>query len=178
MINLLAYYWVKAPWTLVYMLQQFEYNPSKFAAWVKTVPDLTRVQQRGRLEVTARVQLMLLIAYLSWGICVLTGIVFVINSFNALPILLIVCAPFVCAASLYMGTLLLQRLVVSPGQLREIAIARKKLEASSAIKIAVMGSYGKTTMKAKGWRQRQATKTCLSVTLAGYINMFRAMKTY
>lgn len=146
-MNILSYYWPKAPWTLVYMLQQVEYNPGKFIAWVTTIPSLARVQQRGRLEVTARVKLMLLVAYVSWGIFMVGGVALAVIRGNGATLLLLAIAPFVCVISLFIVTFLLQRLVINPKQQTEIIAAQKKLAGMNAERIAVIGSYGKTTMK-------------------------------
>lgn len=146
-MNILTFYWHKAPWVLVYMLQQVEYNPYKFADWANTIPNLARVKRRGRLELTARVKLMLAVAYSSWIFFVTGGIVLTIMRGSPLPILLTAFAPLVCVLCLFFATLLLQRLVINPGQRREITTAKNKLARSPAARIAVIGSYGKTTMK-------------------------------
>ncbi|HUP26347.1 MAG TPA: UDP-N-acetylmuramoyl-tripeptide--D-alanyl-D-alanine ligase [Candidatus Limnocylindrales bacterium] len=146
-MRVLSYFWIKAPWTLVYMLQQAEYNPWKFISWVKTVPHLSRIRQRGQLVLTGRVRLMLLISYGSWLMMLVGGIALAIASHNPVPLVLSVLAPMVCVMALFLSTILLQKFVVAPAEHKEALDAQKKLTGMHARRIAVLGSYGKTTMK-------------------------------
>lgn len=144
---LLSYLWLKAPWSLVYMLQQVEYNPWKFVAWLKPIPDLGKIKRRGELVITNRVRLMLFISYGSW-LLVLILVIYLFSSIHsALVLALVVLMPLASILSLFITTLALQKLVVNPTQAKEISAAKRKLETMQAVKIAVLGSYGKTTMK-------------------------------
>lgn len=146
-MNLLSYFWVKAPWTLVYMLQQVEYNPLKFISWVSNLPNLFNAKQRGNLERTNRVKLMLAFSYGSWLLTIGAGGLIAIIQHSLLPLLLCLLAPLVCVLVLFVITLLLQKLIVDPSQAKEISAARQKLSTMKGQRIAVLGSYGKTTMK-------------------------------
>lgn len=146
-MNLLSYFWVKAPWTLVYMLQQVEYNPLKFISWVSNLPNLFNAKQRGNLERTNRVKLMLAFSYGSWLLTIGAGGLIAIIQHSLLPLLLCLLAPLVCVLMLFVITLLLQKLIVDPSQAKEISAARQKLSTMKGQRIAVLGSYGKTTMK-------------------------------
>ncbi|MES2971558.1 MAG: UDP-N-acetylmuramoyl-tripeptide--D-alanyl-D-alanine ligase [Patescibacteria group bacterium] len=146
-MNFLSYYWLKAPWTLVYMLQQVEYNPYKFLGWFKSLPNLFGVQRRGQLELTRRVKLMLLISYGSWLLTFGAGVILAVSQQNLLPLLLCLLAPLVCVLVLFIATLLLQKFVVDRAEAREISAAKQKLAGMNCQTIAVLGSYGKTTMK-------------------------------
>lgn len=146
-MRLLSYYLPKAPWVFTYMLQQVNYSPKKFGTWVSGLPPLGKVIKRQKLVLTSRSQLMLLTAYLGWVLPILLGIILTVASDNYGFLLVILLAPMVSFLGLFATTGLLQGLVVSPSFQREIAAAKRKLEHSSAQRIAVIGSYGKTTMK-------------------------------
>ena len=146
-MKLLSYYWPNAPWMLVYMLQQTEYNPWKFMEWLKSVPNLLRIRRRGTLDVTSRVKLMLVISYGSWFFALALGLGLAWTRQNLAFLLLSLLAPFISVLMLFISTLLLQKLLVDPAAAKEIQAAKKKLDSMNCQKIAVLGSYGKTTMK-------------------------------
>lgn len=147
MKRILSYFTIKMPWTLVYMQQQVEYSPSKFLKWTAAVPNLFQVQNRGELDLTSRAKLMLGLSYLT---AVMT---FMTVSFWALWLtaywlfLALLLLPQLCVVVIFVTTLLLQSIIVNPKQNREIRAAKQKLSAHTTIRIAVLGSYGKTTMK-------------------------------
>lgn len=136
----------KAPLILTYMLQQFDYSPGKFLEWIASYPNLFKVQKRGKLHFTSRAKLMVAAAYLSWGFVLVAGVMAAYLQTRFLLVLILL-APAVSALSLLFITLVLQAAIVNPRQNREIRAAKAKLAKSSAQRIAVMGSYGKTTMK-------------------------------
>lgn len=146
-MNILSYFWPKAPWTLVYMLQQVEYNPAKFINWLKSLPNLFTIQKRGQMILTSRGKLMLILAYGSWLATVLISIGLAIFTHNALPVVGILLSPVISIMTIYLTTLLLQKMVVDQAQAKEIAAAKAKLTSMNCQRIAVLGSYGKTTMK-------------------------------
>ncbi len=146
MKRILSYFTPKTPWTFVYMLQQVEYNPSKFINWIFSLPNLGLVQKRGALKTTNRVKLMLIIGYGVWLACILYSLLLALKgSIGAIVVILIV--PDATILSLYLSTAVLQSLVINPSQNRELSSAKSKMEQSKATRIAVLGSYGKTTMK-------------------------------
>ena len=146
-MRFLSYYSPKAPWKIVYMLQQVEYNSTKFISWATKFPDLSLVQKRGKLQLTKRAQLMLVLvnATVIFGLFITAFLILWLgNLWITLGILII---PFGCVLVLGISNYLVQVILVNPKQNHEINIAKAKLEKFSAQKIAVLGSYGKTTMK-------------------------------
>lgn len=147
MKRFLSFFTPRTPWLLTYMLQQSEYDPFKFAAWVALYPDLSSVQKRGKLKTTRRAQFMLGIAYGSAGIW-LIGVLFLgIQLRLPSAITLVLLTPVIAVTSLFASSLLSQALVVDPKQNSEIRRAKATLSQNTATRIAVLGSYGKTTMK-------------------------------
>ena len=143
----LSYFMPKMSWTLVYMLQQVEYNPTKFLKWTLTFPNLLHVQKRGRLETTARVKLMLVIAYTTCLVAIFMIALLALRQDAPVLFMNLLLVPLFCIVAIYISTLLLQSLIINPKQSREILSAKQKITNSKALRIAVLGSYGKTTMK-------------------------------
>ena len=145
-MRLLSFYLPIAPLRLVYMLQQVEYDSFKFADWVGGMPDLSKVQRRQKLDMTARAKMSVFVAYALWSPVVLGIILFLLNS-SALWLLVTVFGPLLPVVGLFLFNGFFGKLIVEPTQLRDIKNAKNKLQTMKALRIAVLGSYGKTTMK-------------------------------
>lgn len=146
-MKLLSYFTPKTPWTMVYMLQQVEYNPQKFLMWALSGPNLFNVQKRGILHATARAKLMLLLAFGVWAATLLGGLLPAITQSKPELLLVSLLAPFTTLFMLFSATVVLQLFIINPTQNREIDAAKRNLASRSDLRIAVIGSYGKTTMK-------------------------------
>lgn len=129
------------------MLQQVEYDASKFIHWAGMFPDLSNIKKRGELKHTKRAQLMLGVACGGWLLPILIAPLVAVYTSHYVWLIFIGWAPATSMLMLYITTKILQTFIVSPTQTREIAAAKKKLETISAVRIAVLGSYGKTSMK-------------------------------
>lgn len=146
-MKLLSYYWPLAPLRFVYMLQQVEYDSFRFADWVDGLPHLGKVQRRQQLDMTSRVKLSLIVAYFLWSVPLLAGITQFILDGSPLWLLLGLFAPLFCVVGLFLFNGFFGKLVVEPTQVRDIKQAKKKLASITALRVAVLGSYGKTSMK-------------------------------
>jgi UDP-N-acetylmuramoyl-tripeptide--D-alanyl-D-alanine ligase len=142
-----SYYLPLAPLRLVYMLQQVEYDSFKFADWADNMPNLLQVQTRQKLDLTARARITVFVAYAAWLIPLLAGIIMFALSKHALWLIVTAFSPLFCAVGLFLFNGLFGKVVVEPSQKREIAAAKAKLKKIAGIRVAVIGSYGKTTMK-------------------------------
>ncbi len=146
MKRLLSWVWPSGPGTLAYMLQQFEYNPTKFMRWIAAVPDLTTARKRGTLTLTRRGQLTLILAYAAYVLWVVVSVWLAIAITPWEGLLALLGQPV--AAFLLLGfSTLVQLFVVNPRQQSEITKATRKLAKLSSVNIAILGSYGKTSMK-------------------------------
>lgn len=146
-MKLLSYFWPGAPMILVYMLQENEYNPWKFLQWVASFPNLMKLRRRGRLDLTSRAKLMLAVSFGVWFITLAAGIGLSLSTRNYIFLLVCLAAPLLSILAIFISTLILQKLIVDPAAAKEISAAKNKLESMECQKIAVLGSYGKTTMK-------------------------------
>lgn len=133
--------------TLVYMLQENLYDLRPYFEWLLRTRDFSTVMKRKTLVMTTKARLLLawlwLLIAVGW---IIAGYLILSQAFIALVILVVI-APVVLAVGLVvpvaLGTVLIQR----PREKKIIAAAKKKLDAHKGMKIAIAGSFGKTTMK-------------------------------
>ena len=142
------------PVSLVYMLQSTEYQAGSFLAWWWRTNNFTKVMKRRKLDRTKAARLLL--AGLVGGLlaqyaAALVSAAFYIWGDFALGLyiaaVLWLLAPIVWAHLLVLPIVLGRLLVVKPRQERHIAHSRLVFHSHPAIKIAIAGSYGKTSMK-------------------------------
>lgn len=145
MKRLLSWLSPRAPIRLAYMLQQFEYDTVKFTRWMLVYPSLWSIQRRGTFAPTTRgraIKLYALVVYLTWILFVLVA-----TSHDMRYILALLFPGVVTGYLLILLNAVMQVAVVSPRQRKEIQSAQRKLLTSPAVRIAVLGSFGKTSMK-------------------------------
>lgn len=142
----LSYFSPKMPLHYVYMLQQVEYKPEKFLHWLSRRPNLNYVMYRKKLVLTSKAKGLLaigygvLVAYVS--LLVLVGLVLHQGLYG-----LILLTPIVVSLALLLVVTLAYRFAVLPAELLQVKKAEKIFAESKAVKIAVLGSYGKTSFK-------------------------------
>lgn len=146
MKNILSYYHPKLPMYLAYMYQQVEYNPYKFFAWIIRFPNLTHVMHRQSLVWTTKAKILVIL---------LTAIQIFYISVGVLYILFVPLAGIISLLFVPGFVIILSFLMVLMGWLyyeepRRRSVLKKAtvaFEKHPAIKIAIAGSYGKTTVK-------------------------------
>jgi UDP-N-acetylmuramoyl-tripeptide--D-alanyl-D-alanine ligase len=137
--------------SLAYMLQVTEYNLSDYLEWYGRTLDFSRIEKRKHLKRTPKAAAVMLIA---WGLLLAfyalslawltlapppTGIM--------LALLGVLTAPYLLGYALIAPLWLLRVLVQHPLEAAIVARASRTLAAHPGFKIAVAGSYGKTTMR-------------------------------
>lgn len=128
------------------MLQQVEYDPMTFLEWFRRWPDYRRVMRRKTLVRTKKALLLLLVTYavwlavLAWALHQVGETMYLSAAYNLLvmPFVSLGCLLIVCLAG---------SAVLSMTRRRILKQASDKVAGMKAVKIAVLGSYGKTTMK-------------------------------
>lgn len=146
MKRLLSYYHPKAPIILAYMVQQVEYSPSKFLKWIFKFPDLTRVMRRQNLIWTHKARTLVLIIIIFYLFYLLLAVAYLYIMPVYAPITLLV-APFFIILLTYLVVLFGWLYYEEPRRRKLIKEAAKRFEKHPGIKIAIAGSYGKTSMK-------------------------------
>lgn len=154
----MKYYWTRFylsySQTIVYMLQGSDYRPKQYLAWLHRSADFRQVAKRRQLDFTNKARLLLGI---SWSILLATYLLVVVLLVQSLVLdsrLMAILAFGLCAVSplvvayviiipIYIGHVTVQ----APRQRRVIEAARQIIAQHPALKIAIAGSYGKTTAK-------------------------------
>jgi len=145
----------KLPIYYVYMLQQVEYNPSKFWDWIRNLLQknnpVSGVMTRKILVYTTRAKMLV---FLSYGFLLLGAVtvLFLMAEMSLIYILALlaiwlIIAPLYLSLFLYCVCGFAYLAVVKPGQQKALSNATNIFKNHKAVKIAVLGSYGKTTMK-------------------------------
>jgi UDP-N-acetylmuramoyl-tripeptide--D-alanyl-D-alanine ligase len=136
------------------MLQSSEYQAKAYLNWIWRTKDFRTVMKRRSLERTRPARLLL--TALRSGIFLQTVIGFVLiyeGAFNnlaggiAFGLALILAYPFVWAYLLIVPVILGRQFISRPAQKKQITLSERIFAQHPGKKIAVTGSYGKTTMK-------------------------------
>lgn len=153
--QLVAFFWPPAIGkTLAYMLQSTEYVPRDFLRWFWRVNDFSRVMHRRDLVATraAHALQMLVTAGIAGQIVLGFAVLYVglENDEVGLPwfgLALMASAPVVWAHLVALVVGLGRVLVARPRERRAAYETAQLLHKHSGLRIAIAGSYGKTTMK-------------------------------
>jgi UDP-N-acetylmuramoyl-tripeptide--D-alanyl-D-alanine ligase len=146
----MKYFWTRYllsyPKVILYMLQGSEYKISDYLRWLHRTSDFRKVMQRRPLVWTIKTRLLAvaeagIVAGCIIAAWILTGI------WIPLGWILILAIPFLLAYILIIPLAVGQVLVQRPREKVIISHATTELKKHRAKKIAVVGSYGKTTTK-------------------------------
>jgi UDP-N-acetylmuramoyl-tripeptide--D-alanyl-D-alanine ligase len=142
------------PRVLVYMLQNTEYHGGPYLRWFWQTTHFERVMYRRTLEYTmpARFLLLALRAGMLFEILIGTGLIYLWWRYQlvgglAFGTALILAYPVVWAHLAIVPLELGRLLIIRPRQWRLIQSSRAMFASFQGVKIAVAGSYGKTSMK-------------------------------
>lgn len=132
--------------TLLYMLQSSDYNTSQYSKWFHRTNDFSGVMKRKKLVWTKKIKL------LAFSELLIAAIVIIISWTLAsiwipLGLLPLMALPWLLAYGLVIPLVLGKMFIQNPKQKRIINDATAALASHKATKIAIVGSYGKTTMK-------------------------------
>jgi UDP-N-acetylmuramoyl-tripeptide--D-alanyl-D-alanine ligase len=142
------------PAAIAYMLQSTEYDVWAYLAWLHRTKDFSVVMHRRTLDRTSVAKAFLL--FVSAGIVAqlfIAGAIMLYGYTNNLAIVtiigvaLLLTAPIVWAYLVIIPLIIAKRFVITPKLERQRRETQRILSAHKGIKIAVAGSYGKTTMK-------------------------------
>ena len=140
--------------TIIYMLQSTEYQTAPYARWFWRVDDFTKVMYRRTLVTTKASKLLLLALRVGILTQLVSGIIFAALALEnrslmdgLIAFVLITLAPIIWAHIIVFPLIVGRWLIVKPSQTRKIKNSAKIFERHSGVRIAIAGSYGKTTMK-------------------------------
>lgn len=147
-------YSLRFPNYLVYMLQSSEYQARPYLKWLLRTKDFSAVMHRRELDQTRYAKMLLLSLRVGILIEILLGIILIILNFAlslpglwAFGLAIIIAYPLVWPLLIVVPLELGRIYIVEPKTKRQIDQARHIYKSHQAIKIAVAGSYGKTSMK-------------------------------
>jgi UDP-N-acetylmuramoyl-tripeptide--D-alanyl-D-alanine ligase len=152
--GLLSLYSWRFPSVLVYMLQNTEYHAGPYLNWFWHTSRFDKVMYRRTLTRTRAARLLLMALY--WGMLVqiAVGLAFLYMGWRqdlagglAFGVAILLVYPVLWAHLLVAPLELGRMLIVRPRQWRTIQASRSIFADFKGIKIAVAGSYGKTSMK-------------------------------
>ncbi|MCW1908308.1 MAG: UDP-N-acetylmuramoyl-tripeptide--D-alanyl-D-alanine ligase [Candidatus Saccharibacteria bacterium] len=136
------------------MLQSTEYQVGQYLKWFWRTKDFSQVAHRRELDKTRRARLLLFLLGAGMGFqagvglaCITLGMLGSMIGGVQLGFALLISYPVVWAHLIVVPLELARQLVVKPKERQLIARSRHIFGETKAIKIAVAGSYGKTTMK-------------------------------
>ncbi len=140
--------------TLVYMLQSTEYQTGPYLKWVNRTKNFSRVMHRRTLEPTRPARLLLLALRFGMLLQVAAGLLLVyaggwhdVPGGIAFGLALLISYPFVWAYLAVVPLILGRELSAKPKEQEAIARSERVFAGHKGVRIAVAGSYGKTTMK-------------------------------
>lgn len=138
---------------LVYMLQSVEYQAGPFVRWYWRVVDFRAVMQRRTLHRTKAARLLLLALQLGMAVQIGLGLallaIWLIDGRQTwLPgLALLLTYPLVWAHLVVIPLWLGKLLIVQPRQRRAVRRSEQIFAAHPGVRLAIVGSYGKTSMK-------------------------------
>jgi UDP-N-acetylmuramyl pentapeptide synthase len=136
------------------MLQSSEYRVGPYLEWVKRTDDFGTVMKRRSLEPTRAARLLLLALRLGMLIQIVLGLLLIylgiwhgLDGGWAFGAVIVITYPFVWAYLAAVPLLLGRELSAKPKEQRAVARSEAVFARHPGVRIAVAGSYGKTTMK-------------------------------
>jgi UDP-N-acetylmuramoyl-tripeptide--D-alanyl-D-alanine ligase len=129
------------------MLQQVEYEPNKFLAWIVRLPNLSHVIRRQQLVMTPKARLLVYLLYLVWIFYAVFVIAAVIAGSYISALVVFGIAPFMLILWLYIVVLFAWLYVEEPRRRKLLKESSRLFKNHPGIKIAIAGSYGKTSIK-------------------------------
>lgn len=152
--GLISFFKPNYPKTLIYMLQRTEYQVVPYLKWHWQTNNFDLVMKRGALELTKRARLLLFAIDLGIVLQVLVSLLLIYSGIRhqifwefGIGVCVLISYPLVWAYAATIPLLLGRWLVAIPKEKRQIEASKKIFNSTKALKIAVAGSYGKTTMK-------------------------------
>lgn len=150
----LSIYFPKYPSVLVYMLQSTEYQIKPYLQWIWRTSDFSQVAKRRALDRTKAAKLLLTAVYVGILVQIALGILLILLGAHdtlaggvVFGIALILVYPVLWAHLLVVPLVLGRYFISGPAEQRMIADATPIFANHPGVKVAVVGSYGKTSMK-------------------------------
>src|SRR3989344_3930189 len=152
--NILSIYRLDFPKIVVYMLQATEYQAKPYLRWLWRTSDFGQVMHRKTLLMTRPAKLLLTTFYVGMLVQLVLAVVLgiwgvrePIPGLSLVAVALIISAPLVWSHLVVLPLLLGRAFIIGPSHSIQVRQSRRTFKGHKALKIAVSGSYGKTTLK-------------------------------
>jgi len=137
--------------SLAYMLQATEYDTGDYLEWFLRVRDFGNVEQRKQLTKTSKARLVMLLTWLlsvvTYGSVALLALQLTGSARIIALVLGVLVAPYVIGIGIIVPLMLVRILVQKPMEFFITRRAHAALSKHPAVKIAIAGSFGKTSMR-------------------------------
>lgn len=140
--------------TVIYMLQAVEYQPAVYLRWFWRVDSFNKVSYRKKLIPTRSARLLLAVLRIGMIAEYITGLILLksgISSHSSTEIIyslgVLFITPILWAHLVILPLILGKLFVIKPLHWLKIRRSTRVFAKHSGVKIAIAGSYGKTTMK-------------------------------
>lgn len=152
--GLLSLYWWKYPQALVYMLQNTDYQVKPYMRWYWHTNDFSQVMYRRTLDMTRAARLLVLALRAGMLLQIAAGLMLIVlwlwNDLTGglyFGLALLLSYPIVWAHAVVVPLWAGRIIVVHPRHRMYIRQSEKIFKEHPGVKIAIAGSYGKTSMK-------------------------------
>ena len=152
--NYLSIYRPDFPKVIVYMLQATEYQVGPYIRWLWRTDDFGHVMHRKTLVETKPAKMLLLVLYIGMLIQFLLaltlgfwGIKEPAPGLTLVATVLLLSIPLIWSYLIVLPLVLGRVFIIGPSHAVQVRSSRKTFIKHKALKIAIAGSYGKTTLK-------------------------------
>jgi len=142
------------PKTIIYMLQSSEYRIKDYFVWLSRTSDFRLVMKRRKLDYTKKASLLLILIWLIQVVIYLVAVILLFVSirlmiihYAILAVTILIISPFIIAYGIVIPLWLGQKIIQEPKQRELVKSANQIFINHTALKIAIAGSFGKTTAK-------------------------------
>ncbi len=149
-----AFYSLEFPKTITYMLQSTEYKVWPYIKWLWQAKDFSKIRNRRELDKTEVAQLILLTLDLGILLEIAAGIVLIILSFTgtvyfgwSYGLATILAFPVVWSHLICLPVFAAREVIIKPKEQKAVEASKRIFAKTKATKIAIAGSYGKTSIK-------------------------------
>lgn len=142
----LSQFHIKFPRSVVYMLQSVEYDLKEYLKWLRRAEHFGHVEKRKSLVLNRKTRAIL---FFTWALILGLIVAWLVASYylGLWFLILVPITPILSAVFLVVPIWLSKVLIQKPVERRKVRRATKLLKTHNGIRIAIAGSYGKTSMR-------------------------------
>ena len=155
---MIKYFWTRYtaiyPTAILYMLQDSEYKVRQYLAWFNRTADFRYVMKRRTLDITPKIKRLRIVLWGLWtlgelavAVCMYIGFVAQSSLWGFIAIFIILLIPFLMGYGIIIPVIVGRILIQLPREKAIITEAKEIFATQTNTRIAIVGSFGKTTAK-------------------------------